>query len=87
MPRKYSRRRRSSKKRTKTNKKSKKMRGGVELCICLDDVAWDRSFFTSKTFSQLCFNGRHMHITARSKGACADRPEKRFYGDGKDDPK
>lgn len=36
---------------------------GLELCICLDDVAWDRSFFTSKTFSQLCFNGRHMHIT------------------------
>ena len=31
MPRKYSRRRRSSKKRTKTNKKSKKMRGGVTV--------------------------------------------------------
>ncbi len=36
---------------------------GLELCICLDDVAWDTAFFNSKTFKQLCFNGRHMHIT------------------------
>lgn len=36
---------------------------GIELCLCLDDVAWDTAFFASKTFKQLCFNGRHMHIT------------------------
>ena len=47
----------SQQKRWSDNKK------GLELCICLDDVAWDTAFFNSKTFKQLCFNGRHMHIT------------------------
>lgn len=36
---------------------------GYELCLVLDDCAFERKFFESKSFRELAFNGRHMHIT------------------------
>ena len=49
---------------------------GCECLLLLDDMASERKFFESKTFKELCFNSRHLHITVimTLQYACAIPP-------------
>ena len=44
-------------------RKHKKQGKPQNMLLIIDDAAWDRKFFESKTFKQLAFNGRHLNIT------------------------